>query len=152
MKKNSGLLILVFLCAGILVSCTKSTSPTNDVTQNTPVQSSMTATVNGSSWVATNFSGTNVSGTLQIEGAAADGSQITLSIPANSKAASYTAGGTNPCQATYQLGTTYSRLTDGTIKITSISNSAVSGTFSGTFTNATTTMTISNGAFTSSIQ
>jgi len=151
MKKISGLPILVFLCAGILVSCTKTTSSTSNVTPNN-VQSSMTATVGGNAWKATNYSGTNISGTLQIEGAAADGSQITLGIPATSKTGSFAAGGTNPYQATYQLGVTYYSLSTGTITITSIGNNVVSGKFSGTFTNTTTnaTLAITGGAFTSS--
>ncbi len=114
----------------------------------------MTATVDGNAWVASNFSGANISGTLQIEGAASDGSQITLGIPASSKTGSFAAGGTNPYQATYQSGVTYWRLITGTFKITSIGSNAVSGTFSGSFTNTTTnaTMNISGGVFTSSYQ
>jgi len=151
MKRKVCLSSVIILCLSLLVSCTK---PAPGDTSSVSVQSSMSATINGVSWVGTNFSGTNVSGTLQIEAAKADGSQFTLSIPANTGAGSYKGGGINNLQATYASGLTYSSMTSGNFKINSNGNNVISGTFSGTFTNTTNNAvsTISNGIFTSTYQ
>jgi len=152
MKRKVWLSSALILVTGLLISCTKTNPGVGSTAVN--VQSSMSATVNGTSWVGTNFSGTNVSGTLQIEAAKADGSQFTLSIPANTGAGSYKGGGINNLQATYASGVTYSSMTSGNFKINSNSNNVISGTFSGTFTNQSTqaVSTITNGVFTSTYQ
>ena len=135
----------------ILFSCSK---PNTGGPLAVNVQPSMSASINGTAWVATNFSGTNVSGTLVLEGGKADGTQFTLDIPTTTSNGSHKGGGINSCQATFQSGTTYSSMTSGNVTINSNSNNVISGTFSGTFTNTSTqaVSTITNGNFTSTYQ
>lgn len=151
MKRKVCLSSVLIIGIGLLYSCTKLN---NNSPASVAVQPSMSATINGVSWVATSFSGTNVSGTLVLEGGKSDGSQFTLDIPTSTGIGSHKGGGINSCQATFQSGTTYSSMTSGTITINSNSNNAISGTFSGTFTNTTNNAvsTITNGVFTSTYQ
>jgi hypothetical protein len=152
MKRKVWLSSALILVTGLLISCTKTNPGAGSTAVN--VQSSMSATINGTSWVATSFSGTNVSGTLVLEGGKSDGSQFTLDIPTSTGNGAHKAGGINSCQATFQTGTTYSSMTTGTVTINSNSNNVISGTFSGTFTNQSTqaVSTITNGVFTSTYQ
>ena len=144
MKKIFQLSLFALLGIGLLSSCAKKNNSTPTVTQ------SMSANVNGSDWAANSVSGTTGSNQISVVGTRSDGSQLGITMPVGISPGTYNLSypGGYTVVFTFSNGGFYS--TDGQLIISSNSNNAISGTFSGDFSTITGggQVPFTNGSFT----
>ncbi len=110
----------------------------------------MSATINGTAWSAGAATGYTTSGLLFLSGVNTNQSSISMQVPANIVAGTYTVSTTS---ATYIIGYTNGTITytmsDGTLIVSSNANNTISGTFTGTLMDLVSmaTIPVTNGTF-----
>jgi len=153
-KFSTGSHRISLLVTGTGSNSTDSMSVTVNAVDVKP-STSMSATIGNTFWTASAVFALNSSGIIAIGGDDPDGSAIEIEVPSATVAGTYsvTSSGYN-YTVTYSNKATVNSMTNGTIVITSNANKTISGTFSGTLTNAGTgfTVPVSNGSFTATYQ
>jgi len=129
--KTKNLIFLFLLVIGTcMYACTK------DDSCNPQYPGSMSASVSGSSWNATSMSSYNDSLTISVSGFADDGSSFTIFLPSNTSTGNNTLTSYGPIAVIYDDANCQSyTVSSGSISLNSISNTSVSGSFSGSAPN-----------------
>ena len=149
MKKMKIIGLMIALLAGLTVSCTKSSSSVSGNNNTNPTPSTyVTATVNGASWAATTALGlkTNV---MSVNGINTNGTEIHLTLPLTVTANTYTLDQVN-YKAQYDNGSATYNSTSGSISVSAVSATGISGTFSFNAANiadASMVVGVTNGSF-----
>jgi hypothetical protein len=111
----------------------------------------LSLSVDGAALTFPNLFSTSAFGNLSITGSAAMGfPSFTLGLPTNLSAGTYGFGSQPGLSATYVAsasGTDSYTMTSGSLVVTSNANDRIEGTFSGTATSASGSVSITNGAF-----
>jgi len=151
-KKFSILFSAAILAIGLFSSCTKKT--VTPASTNTTVTPSMTAIVNGVAWAASDVTGLQNSGAVQIMGTLTSADQEMVIQMMASTPGTYTVDGLTTLFSYYYTNngvTTVYQGNSGTIVVTSYTNGVIKGTYSGTATatsNVSDKVTVTNGTFT----
>jgi len=147
MKYIFRLSLLVIMGLAVFPSCSKR-SP-NNVSPAGP-SNSMTGTFGGTKWTAATYADSVSSGQLYMEGTSSTNSFVSIQVPANITASTYQYSSGIYQIEYYYDATHYYFLNPGTVIIASNSGGVISGSFSGTFTNPATgvTLTATTASFT----